>query len=94
MTDLDSFFERPVFHLRYEHPTRRWELEGKRPADPGRIVGRSESELTARHYLLLESEDLRAAVEGVAGHQERRVAGGVVRVSCTQRGCWESVGRG
>jgi len=39
-----------------------------------KILGHSDPKLTARHYLLLESEDLRAAVDGVAG-QARRVAG-------------------
>jgi len=39
-----------------------------------RILGHSDPKLTARHYLLVETEDLRAAVEGVAGPAGRVAA--------------------
>jgi len=41
-----------------------------------RILGHSDPKLTARHYLLLESEDLRAAVEGVALPERMRLGAG------------------
>jgi len=42
-----------------------------------RILGHSDPKLTARHYLLLESEDLRTVVEGIAatGRRQRAQAG-------------------